>query len=123
MEKFKIEKQISGGDELLDEFNDELEAMRGEDSPDDGLLQDVSNQYRQNVPKQPLTSTVNVPLEALEELEEEPKEEEPEPKYYNDDFKKEIEAYRAQVAIDNKNKKTVDNNLDAIFQNFQVVTQ
>jgi len=38
MERFKIEKQISGGDELLDEFNDELEAMRGEDSPDDGLL-------------------------------------------------------------------------------------
>jgi len=43
MERFKIEKQESGANELLDEFADELEAMRGEDSPDDGLLQDVSN--------------------------------------------------------------------------------
>lgn len=40
MQKFKIEKQESGGgDELLDDFNDELDAMRGEDSPEeDGLL-------------------------------------------------------------------------------------
>lgn len=44
MEKFKIEKQESGGDAaLLDDFEDELEAMRGEDSPDDGLLHDVGN--------------------------------------------------------------------------------
>jgi hypothetical protein len=40
MQKFKIEKQESGGaDTLLDDFADELEAMRGEDSPEeDGLL-------------------------------------------------------------------------------------
>ena len=46
MEKFRIEKQESGGDgALLDDFEEELEAMRGEDSPDDGLLQDVGIQY------------------------------------------------------------------------------
>lgn len=48
MEKMKLEKQASGeADALLDEFNDELEALRGEDSPDDGLLHDVGNQYLQ----------------------------------------------------------------------------
>lgn len=44
MEKMVIEKQVSGeADALLDDFNDELEALRGEDSPDDGLLHDVGN--------------------------------------------------------------------------------
>jgi len=44
MEKMVIEKQVrEEADALLDDFNDELEALRGEDSPDDGLLHDVGN--------------------------------------------------------------------------------
>lgn len=116
MQKFKIEKQESGGgDELLDAFNDELDAMRGEDSPEeDGLLQDVSNQYRFG------PGRTDAALEALEE-DEEPEEEEV--KYYTEEFRAEIEAYRAKVATENKHKKTVKTNLDNLFQNFQVVTQ
>ena len=74
MQKFKIEKQESGGgDELLDAFNDELDAMRGEDSPEeDGLLQDVSNQYRFGAGR------TDVALEALEDEVEEPEEEDDE---------------------------------------------
>ena len=117
MQKFKIEKQESGGgDELLDAFNDELDAMRGEDSPEeDGLLQDVSNQYRFGAGR------TDVALEALEDEVEEAEEEEV--KYYTEEFRAEIEAYRSKVATENKHKKTVKTNLDSIFQNFQVVTQ
>jgi len=73
----------------------------------------VSNQYRFG------PGRTDVALEALED--DEPEEEEV--KYYTDDFRAEIEAYRSKVAIDSKNKKTVKTNLDNIFQNFQVVTQ
>jgi hypothetical protein len=40
MKKFKVETPIVGeGLDLIDEFNDELDAMRGEDSePEDGGL-------------------------------------------------------------------------------------
>ena len=41
MKKFKVETPVvgEGGLDLIDEFNDELDAMRGEDSePEDGGL-------------------------------------------------------------------------------------
>jgi len=39
MKKFKVETPDAGGLDLIDEFNDELDAMRGADSePEDGGL-------------------------------------------------------------------------------------
>ena len=63
-EKPKVE------DELLEEFNEELDAMRGEDLSD------------------------NESEEKKERLEIEEKKEVEEVKYFNDDFKKKLQEYR-----------------------------
>lgn len=84
MEKIKLEKQASGeADALLDEFNDELEALRGEDSPDDGLLHDVNNQYLQG--HSPGKVDPALMMGALESEDDE--EEEEAPIHYSEEFK------------------------------------
>ena len=50
MQKFKVEKPADAADnQILDDFNDELEAMRGQDSDGDemgGLIDAAANEYR-----------------------------------------------------------------------------
>ena len=121
MEKIKIEKQASGeADALLDDFNDELEALRGEDSPDDGLLHDVGNQYLQGH-QSPGKMDPALVMGALESEDDEEDEEE-EKIYYSPEFKQEILDYREQERLNRLNRKTVESNLDKIFENFKVVT-
>lgn len=50
MKKFKVEKPVDAADnQILDDFNDELEAMRGQDSDGDemgGLIDAAGSEYR-----------------------------------------------------------------------------
>lgn len=100
MKKFKIEKPADKADnELLDDFNDELEAMRGKDSDQDemgGLIDAAGNEYQKvgGGPNEPITPRLGLYLPQMssekkgleEEDDEEKPEEDPEPVvYFNDD--------------------------------------
>ena len=89
MKKFKVETPVgetTGGLDLIDEFNDELDAMRGEDSePEDGgLIGESTSPFRIGV-AQPYTA-----------------EQEPEVaiKYYNNDIKEQLRRYREQKKLE-----------------------
>lgn len=120
MKKFKPEPmapgagEALGGLDLIDEFNDELEAMRGEDSDqgDGGLIGDAA-QFKVGV-AQPFD------MGALED-DETPLEE---VKQYNDDIKLQLKRFREQKALEEKANQvqSVESNLTNIFANFQVVT-
>ena len=102
MKKFKIEAPADGGLDLIDEFNDELEAMRGEDSPaeDGGGIGRISAVGKVGVA---------VPFGSLEDeaLEEE---EPPAVKYFNDDVREQLKRYREQKALE-QNRQSVESNL------------
>ena len=100
MQKFKVEKPVDSPDnQLLEDFNDELEAMRGADSEGDeitGLIGAAATEYRNVGPNEPLTPRLGLflPQDSVEKRPEEEEqadagkfEEEPEPIiYYNEDI-------------------------------------
>ena len=79
MEKFKIEKPVTSPDnQLLDDFNDELEAMRGEDSEGDemgGIIDAAASEYRKvGEPSEPLTPRLGLFLSQQASSEKRPRE-------------------------------------------------
>lgn len=107
MKKFKVEAPDAGGLDLIDEFNDELDAMRGADSePEDGGLiggdgdagyvgggqigkVEAGSPFRVGV-----AQPYNQALEALEDDEPLEEEEQDPTKYYDDDLKEQLKKYR-----------------------------
>lgn len=116
MKKFKPEPmapgagEALGGLDLIDEFNDELEAMRGEDSDqgDGGLIGDAT-QFKVGV-AQPFDMGAleedDTPLEDI--------------KHYTDDIKQQLKRFREQKAQEEKANQvqSVESNLTNIFANF-----
>lgn len=116
MKKFKPEPmapgagEALGGLDLIDEFNDELEAMRGEDSDqgDGGLIGDAT-QFKVGV-AQPFDMGAleedDTPLEDI--------------KHYTEDIKQQLKRFREQKAQEEKANQvqSVESNLTNIFANF-----
>lgn len=117
MKKFKVETPEAGGLDLIDEFNDELDAMRGADSePEDngliggdgdvgyigvGVAQPYIGEGNNQIGKVEAGSPFRVGVaqpynQALEALEDdEPLEQEQDPlKYFDDDLKQQLKKYR-----------------------------
>ena len=135
MQRFKIEKPENNKDDaLLDDFDDELAAMRGADSDNEevsGLIQAAGNQYAKVGDASGLVGNANAfqfgALEDDEALEDEEAEEvlqEP-VKYFNDSIKEKLAVYRENKRMERlqNQKMSVESNLERLFQNFQVVTQ
>jgi len=69
MQKFKFDTQDSGANDLIDEFNDELEAMMGRDKENDRELEAAGDQYKLGQPMVGIAIAGDEPFEfgALED--------------------------------------------------------
>lgn len=133
MERFKVEKDLNNKDDaLLDDFNDELEAMRGEDDNDEvtGLIQAAGDHYAKVGDASGLVGERGFQFGALEDDEqledEEAEEAQQEPiKYFNDSIKEKLALYRQKKRMEmlQNQSLSVESNMERLFQNFQVVTQ
>ena len=114
MKKFKVDAPDAGGLDLIDEFNDELDAMRGADSePEDngliggdgdaGYVGGGNSQIGKVEAGSPFRIGVAQPynqaLEALEDDEALEEEEQDPIKYFDDDLKEQLKRYREQKAL------------------------
>jgi len=127
MERFKIDKDEA----LLDEFNEELEAMMIEDDNEEpsGLVQG-GDHYARVGDASGLLGAGRITAGALEDDEqledEEVGETQQEPiKYFNDSIKEKLALYRQNKSMEmlQNQSLSVESNLERLFQNFQVVTQ
>ena len=145
MQKFKVERATDGDEELLADFNDELEAMRGEDSePDElnGLIDAAGAEYRKvgvAEPYSPQTPRLGLFLpqdqsetglgedeqNKLDNEEYDADGRDSQGPRYNEDVKNQLKRYREQkeLQMQQTQQPTAQSNLEEIFKNFQVVTQ
>ena len=121
---YRHEDELLTDDQLTDLFSEmkkETQAKRDQETKemkkfkfdagendDDGLLEELGG--------------LEDSEEELEKQEEVAEENEP-VKYYNDEFKRELEQYRQMKKENVYQQPTVDGNLNQIFNNFQVFTQ